>query len=314
MATRRRRSRRRRSLSARLRRHLIEHRFNAAQGLLGVCALSASLWLLWPPAQTAGVDHVAPWERSLQRAEQSFEGRTEAFREGLLAVTEASLAMSAKGQRARLVGSARHSRRPGVRLAQIARTMPAIGVPDRHRAPAAAPTCAVDLPRLRGGAGGRPRRAILARRPRALRGASANLTVAQLLPHRPPSDLGRRTPTWLRNAVATPPADGRPMIAMVIDDLGSPARQHGGADRHAGSADAGVPALRRSAGAADPRGAGGGPRAPAPCADGGDRSRMAGTERAVELAQPDRDCCRACAPSCAASRASSGSTTTWARC
>jgi hypothetical protein len=97
MVTRRRRSRRRRSLAARLRRYLVEHRFNAAQSMLGVCALSGALWLLWSPAQT-GVDHRGLWERSLQTAEQSFDGRTEAFREGLVAVSESSLAVSAKGQ------------------------------------------------------------------------------------------------------------------------------------------------------------------------------------------------------------------------
>jgi uncharacterized protein len=216
MVTGRRRSRRRRSLSARLRRYLIEHRFNAAQGLLGFCALSASLWLLWPPAQTAGVDQRGLWERSLQRAEQNFEGRTEAFRERLLAVTEASLAMSAKGH---VPGwsDPQGIIAAGARLAQIARTMPAIGVPDPIANGAA--QVAGDLP----GSEEAPAAGLdpdLGATARALRGASANLTMAQLLPHRPPSDLGQRTPTWLRNAVATPPSDGRPMIAMVVDDLG----------------------------------------------------------------------------------------------
>ena len=208
MVTGRRRSRRRKSLSARLRRHLVEHRFNAAQGLLGVCALSASLWLLWPPAQTAGVDHRGLWERSLQTAEQNFEGRTEAFRERLLAVAESSLAMSAKGH---VPGwsDPQSVTAAASRLAQIARTMPAIGVPDLvSEVPGyeEAPAARLDTD--------------LGATARALRGASANLTMAQLLPRRPPSDLGRRTPTWLRNAVATPLADGRAMIAMVIDDLG----------------------------------------------------------------------------------------------
>jgi len=215
MVTRRRRSRRRQSLSARLRRYLIEHRFNAAQSLLGVCALSGAFWLLWPPAQTGELDHRGLWERSLQRAEQSFEGRTEAFREGLVAVTESSLAISAKGQVPGL-SDPQGTKATGARLAQIARTMPAIGVPDSI---AAGADLAVDLPGYdEAPAAGRD--ADLGATARAVRGTSANLTLAQLLPRRPPSDLGRRTPTWLRNAVATPLSDGRPMIAMVIDDLG----------------------------------------------------------------------------------------------
>ena len=239
MVTPRRRSRRRRSLVARLRRYLIEHRFNAAQGLLGVCALSGSLWLLWPFAPTDGVDHRGVWERSLHTAEQSFDGRAEAFREGLVAVTESSLAVSAKGQVPGL-SEPQGTVAAGARLAQIARTMPAIGVPDAisattgtgagswGRVPASgvpdgiavgAVDLAVDLP----GEDQAPA-AGLATDPgasaRALRGASANPTLAQLLPRGAPSDLGQRTPTWLRNAAAAPLADGRPMIAMVIDDLG----------------------------------------------------------------------------------------------
>ena len=216
MLTRRRRSRRRKGLSARLRRYLIERRFSAAQSLLGVCALSASFWLLWPPARTASVDHYGLWERSLQSAEESFEGRTEAFREGLVAVTQSSLAMSAKGQ---VPGwsDPQGTQAAGARLAQIARTMPAIGVPDGISAGAAA--LAVDLP----GDDVAPAAGLdtdLGATARALRGTSANLTVARLLPHRVPSEPGRGTPTWLRNAVATPLSDGQPMIAMVIDDLG----------------------------------------------------------------------------------------------
>jgi len=212
MVTRRRRSRRRKGLSARLRRYLIQHRFNAAQSLLGICALSGAIWLLWSPAPTS-VDHRGLWERSLQGAEQSFEGRAEAFREGLVTVTESSLAMSAKGQ---VPGwSDQGTNVAGARLAQIARTMPAIGVPDGSATAAAG--LAVNLPGSDEAAG---HDAGLGATARALRGTSANLTLAQLLPHRPPSDLGRRTPTWLQNAVATPLSDGRPMIAMVIDDLG----------------------------------------------------------------------------------------------
>ena len=52
---------------------------------------------------------------------------------------------------------------------------------------------------------------------------SAEFTVAQLAPRKlppPEDDVVSGTPTWLRNAVATPFDDGLPLIAMVIDDLG----------------------------------------------------------------------------------------------
>jgi hypothetical protein len=233
MVVRRRRSRRRKSLSSRLRRYLIQHRFNAAQALLGVLALSSGVWLLWPAADTAGVDHRGLWQRSLQAADAAFDGRDEAFREGLVPVTDASLAVSAKRH---LPGWTEPSAAEiaGSRLAQIARTMPAIGVPD-----VAGPSATVDL------AANLPGRGLPAPEPRqaprrsdapaaagssaqlgatattALGSASVTPVVAQVLPHRPPPrPLAGGTPTWLRNAVAAPVNDGRPLIAMVIDDLG----------------------------------------------------------------------------------------------
>jgi polysaccharide deacetylase 2 family uncharacterized protein YibQ len=47
------------------------------------------------------------------------------------------------------------------------------------------------------------------------KGAPETATVT-----RPRSPAVDTRPTWLRNAVATPEANGRPMIAIVIDDLG----------------------------------------------------------------------------------------------
>jgi polysaccharide deacetylase 2 family uncharacterized protein YibQ len=206
----------------RLRRYLIEHRFNAAQGALGVVALTAGLWLLWPAPPDRVVEHHDAWQRSLQMASQDFIGRNEAFRDGLVPVTTASLAASAKTEMP--AGMALADRRgTGVRLAQIARTMPAIGVPESGPATAEAVDLAVDLPaRL-------TRPVELGAAATAMRSATAVATanakpewvLAQALPRRPPpivEDHG--TPTWLRNAVAAPLADGRPAIAVVVDDLG----------------------------------------------------------------------------------------------
>jgi uncharacterized protein len=216
MARSRRRSRR--SLLSQLRRSLIEHRFHAAQGLLGAVALSAGLWLLWPAPPGGGVDHRGAWQRSLQMAEQQFSGRNEAFRDGLVAVAEASRAVSAVG-----VVPAR-SPQPdegtGARLAQVARTMPAIGVPEGGPAILQVADLAVDLPAPA------PPRSDLGAAASAVRAATADVTLALLLPRGatrpalPPAAKDPDAPTWLRNAAATATADGRPAIAVVIDDLG----------------------------------------------------------------------------------------------
>ena len=232
MATRRRRSRRSRGLAARLRRYLIEHRFQAAQGLLGAVALSAGAWLLWPAPPTGVADHRSTWQRSLQLAEHDFNGRNEAFRDGLVAVAEASRAVSARGQVA--AGTARADRHgASERLAQIARTMPAIGVPETGPATAKAVDVVLDLPALKVA----PQREVGAAAS-ALRGATATalrgapvtatasvaptteLVIAEVLPRQPLVLDAPSAPTWLRNAVATPGDDGRPAIAVVIDDLG----------------------------------------------------------------------------------------------
>lgn len=225
MATRRRRSRRSRSLASRLRRFLIDHRFYAAQGALGVVALISGVWLLWPAPPDGAVAHRDAWQRSLQMAEQHFEGRNEAFRDGLVAGNDASLAASAKGAVRGAGAMVANRRGTEARLAQIARTMPAIGVPERGPATAEVVDLAIDLP---------------AALPRLELGATADaapgttavaagrfdpeMVVAQVLPRRPPvvPPAVERTapPTWLQNAVAAPSPDGRPVIAVVIDDLG----------------------------------------------------------------------------------------------
>ena len=99
------------SWSSKLRRYLIEHRFNAAQGAFGLIALSVGLALLWPTPPDATVDHHGLWQRSLQTVGGSFDGRDDAVRDGLLPVTEASKAVSAKGEVEGLSGG----RRPSLR-------------------------------------------------------------------------------------------------------------------------------------------------------------------------------------------------------
>ena len=221
MARRRRRSRRSRSLATRLRRYLIDHRFSAAQGSLGVIALTAGLWLLWPAPPDRGPDLRDAWQRSLQMAGQDFSGRNEAFRDGLVTLTGAGLAASAKRQVPAGMALV-DSHGAGARLAQIARTMPAIGVPAGGPGSASAADLPVALaaqptPRVALGAAATAMGHASAV---ATGGAAADIVVAQLLPRRAPTIEEPDAPTWLRHAVASPLIDGRPAIAVVIDDLG----------------------------------------------------------------------------------------------
>jgi polysaccharide deacetylase 2 family uncharacterized protein YibQ len=229
MITRRRRSRRRRSWSSKLRHFLIEHRFNAAQGGLGLIALAVGLWLLWPPPPSAKVDHRGLWQRSLQLADERFAGADQAVRDGLLPVTEASKGVSAE-RGVEGVSESEPAKIAGVRLAQVARTMPAIGVPEGPQpAPEGAqprpegtepPVRTADLALDRQGPGAQ---APVSAATTALRATSAKPTVAQLLPHQallPPDRRLAPAPTWLRNAVTPPIIDDRPEIAIMIDDLG----------------------------------------------------------------------------------------------
>jgi hypothetical protein len=229
-------------LASRLRRYLIAHRFTAAQGSLGVIALTAGLWLLWPAPPDSGPDLRDAWQRSLHMAGQQFSGRNEAFRDGLVTLTGASLAASAKRHVPAGTDIAdRHG--AGPRLAQVARTMPAIGVPaagprvingadlalalpDRSTPRAAVGAAATAMGHARAVATGSAAGGIVASGSAAgdivadASSAAGEIVVAQRLPRRAPTIDEPDAPSWLRHAVATPTIDGRPAIAVVIDDLG----------------------------------------------------------------------------------------------
>ncbi len=207
MTRRRRRSGRRTGWSKRLRRILVEHRFNAAQGVLGLIALVAGLWLLWPPSQRAPLDQRQVWERSLQGASGGpSEGEDAAPRARLTAEAEASMAVSAQGE-ALAAPPVQHIQPEQSALAHVASTMPVIGVPEAEPSAEVAGRLAVELPHD-----------VAAEPPEP----SATATARGETIARPTAPLAvdGSTPTWLRNAVATPPADGRSEIAVVIDDLG----------------------------------------------------------------------------------------------
>lgn len=185
------RRRRRRTGWKRLRRVLIDHRFTAAEGVLGLLALAGGLWLLWPSSGGVAVDHRSAWQQSLHRAPVNGGSEGDAYDNPLFASAEASVSISAKRDLESMFGQpSGPSLRP--RLAKIAHTMPEIGPPE------ALASLLMDGDGSAGGFGH-------GRRYAALNG------------------LDRRdggVPDWLRNAAVAPIGDHRPMVAVVIDDLG----------------------------------------------------------------------------------------------
>ncbi len=186
MATYRERRRRRKSWVSRLRRFLIDHRYSVAQGLLGVLALVAGLWLLSPLTQVPPVDHRELWQHSLQS-----DVTGPLTDEPAITVAEASLAISAKGA---ISGWSTQGR----------------GLASRSRGPRIAETVSPQGRDKERGAPGIENAALAL--DRAFDSAAGTLDVAV---YRRPG-----TTTWLRNAVATSLSDPRPAIAVVIDDLG----------------------------------------------------------------------------------------------
>lgn len=228
MASRRRRSR---SWSKRLRRSLFEHRFSAAEGCLGIGALGLGLWLLWPAPDGVGIDHRVRWEQSLAAAGapgEDAEAERGGFDSSFISAAQASVSISAKRN---LVGSFGQPSGPMLlpRLARVADTMPEIGPPELAALPSAeelavrlpepAPTPdddgSLDFPIEEGvtlSIG--PEDAV----PLAKEAAPDERQLAALVVPRPgPSD---GVPNWLRHAAVPPVAHKRPMIAVVIDDLG----------------------------------------------------------------------------------------------
>ena len=125
-------------------------------------------------------------------------------------------------------------------LAHVASTMPVIGVPEAEPSADVPARLAVELPHDVAAEPSEPSATATARRETMARPAA-------------PLAVDASTPTWLRNAVATLPADGRPEIAVVIDDLGLNRTLDGGAQSPQGTLDPGLHAVCGSSRAADRR-------------------------------------------------------------
>jgi hypothetical protein len=199
MAARRRRSK---SWSKRLRRRLIQHRFSVAEAALGMVALSLGLWLLWPAAQDRVVEQRSIWEQSLSAARETERLETDpgyGYGDSFVSVARASVSVSAKWE----LGGAlplRGQALPQPHLDQVAATMPEIGPPGPGALAGRMPATALEPAALT--------------TPNGEERELAALTA----PRRAPAP--GHVPAWLRNAVASPPTGDRPLIALVLDDLG----------------------------------------------------------------------------------------------
>ena len=202
------RRRRRSARSKALRRLLIEHRFSAAEGLLGAAALTLGLWLLWPAGPDPAAGQRDRWQETLRQRHAAVE-QPEALGAAPISIAEASLAISARRELDGGVGIATVSLADR-RLARIADTMPEIGPPTRRFPPdvdefvVRMPVVEPDIADLGG-----------------VDVDHGTVNGAPPLVGVPNRSDGH---AWLRYAAVEPVEDGRPKIAIVIDDLGNDRR------------------------------------------------------------------------------------------
>jgi hypothetical protein len=199
MAARWRRQMRRAARVERWRRRLLEHRFSVTQTVLGMVATVLGLWLLWPAEHGPRINHRGIWQDSFKQAAPVAEAPT----------------------RGPAIAERRLPERPRSATPAPAVTPPAEDTPALARAPEEARPSEVEDYRAALEAGDA---AIAARPPRTPAAPPPAQPPALALPA-PQLDRDRdELPAWLRHAAETDPADQRPAVAIVIDDLGmSPA-------------------------------------------------------------------------------------------
>jgi uncharacterized protein len=233
----------RRRLGRRLRRILFERRFATAQLSLAVVGLLGGIWLLWPQDDEHARQHQERWQQSLQTSPPgevdrvaldggASEGEARASREvaparvrseQLAPAIADGLAISAREQ---VVGS---SARAAVSLeepgpARVTAARPEVGLPDvaapEVRKPQDAPAALAAVTPPDGVEPSGPGRAEVLPEVQVEPEPRTDLAALPVLraPTLPPARGG--TPAWLRNAVPSPAVDDRPVIAVVLDDLG----------------------------------------------------------------------------------------------
>ena len=204
--------RRRRTRMKAVRRFLLEHRFNAAEGVLGVLAMVAGLWLLWPSDDGGTVQLRDQWQESLLEARRSPLETPGGPGAGMIRLAAASAAVSAKRELHPGFGVASVSIADR-RLARIREIMPEIGPLD-----ADVPLPAdILLPKPPAGDASPP--AAEEEPDRWPAGEELGPQLAGLVAPRLPPEF-TSGPEWLRYAARAPVETGQPKIAIVIDDLG----------------------------------------------------------------------------------------------
>ncbi len=210
-------------------------RFSAAEGLLGATALVLVIWLLWPDGNPSGPEQRVAWQQQLNETPLQQSDEDDAHGAGQMAGTadlreETSIGnvRSAPERRALAKPSeladryaSRSTKGPvaipvarGIRPEQIESVIEDTSTLSEAEI-AVAPAVEEDVapvvdqsPAAAGGLSAEERR-----RPDGLETARNNSVHVR---QRPRDDA----PSWLKNAVAASLIDDRPVIAVVIDDLG----------------------------------------------------------------------------------------------
>lgn len=229
-------------VSNRLRHVLSPTRFSAAEAILGATALVLLIWLFWPEATTPKLDQRATWQKHLRDAEhqrsQELADRRPVLEPEIAIENPEEPAFRAKAAQQRVVLAKpseladRFSRRARETAAEdVAKPIARPALPldqqdvvsdqqddDVPPAEEALPPVDVDVAVSSSEAldSAQEPEETVSGTPPSLDGFAVESAASSHVSQRPRDD----TPSWLKNAVASSLVDERPVIAVVIDDLG----------------------------------------------------------------------------------------------